>query len=309
MTEHIIVTSGWSFSDIDAVVCALLYADLLKWEGKSAEAVLPGIINNTLTQEIRSWLPPITVEPTKPATSYVVVDVSELNQIAKFVELDLVTEVYDHHFGRELFWSKLIKQRAIIEPVGACATLVWEQIKRRGYSSHLNQTQARLLYSAIISNSMNLTARITSDRDRQAAAELKMLAGLDDDWIPRYYRDQERALLRDPIATIKADTKDQWLPELNQNIVIGQIEMWDGANYIRNHAKEIELALTSFGNPDWFMTIPSINRVKNYLLVSNDSVKQLLQTAIGAKFRGNRGQTSQMYMRKEILREIARTFG
>lgn len=36
-----IVTTGQAFADIDAVGCAIAYAELLRAEGKSAEAVLP----------------------------------------------------------------------------------------------------------------------------------------------------------------------------------------------------------------------------------------------------------------------------
>ena len=43
--NSIVVTTGQAFADIDAVGCAIAYAELLRVEGKSAEVVLPGTLN------------------------------------------------------------------------------------------------------------------------------------------------------------------------------------------------------------------------------------------------------------------------
>ncbi len=45
----IVITTGQAFADIDAVACAIAYAELLTLEGKSSEVVLPGTLNNSVT--------------------------------------------------------------------------------------------------------------------------------------------------------------------------------------------------------------------------------------------------------------------
>ena len=53
--EKIIVTSGQPFTDIDALACTLAYTELLNLEGKNAFAVLPGPLNKSITEKIKSW--------------------------------------------------------------------------------------------------------------------------------------------------------------------------------------------------------------------------------------------------------------
>lgn len=62
---------------------------------------------------------------------YVVVDMSDSNVISSFVPLDKVVEIYDHHFGFEEYWKKRLGDRSKIQPIGAAATLIWEEFKQR----------------------------------------------------------------------------------------------------------------------------------------------------------------------------------
>ena len=88
------------------------------------------------------------------------------------------------------------------------------------------------------------------------------------------------------------------------DIVIGQLEFWDSRNFVLNNLKDIETALTSFGNPKWFLTSPSISEGKNYLFTKNPEMKKLLEKLIGAKFNGDIGTTDKLWLRKEILKEL-----
>ena len=54
-TQKIVVTAGQTFNDIDVLACAIAYSELLLLEGKKSEVVLPGPLNNSVTNIIRSW--------------------------------------------------------------------------------------------------------------------------------------------------------------------------------------------------------------------------------------------------------------
>ncbi len=75
--KHVIVTTGQAFADIDAVACVVAYTELLRLEGRTAEALLPGALNNSVTGSVRAWgLEYRTLSSTTDA-EFVVMDVSD----------------------------------------------------------------------------------------------------------------------------------------------------------------------------------------------------------------------------------------
>ena len=87
--SEIIVTSGQPFTDIDALACAIAYNELLNLEGKRAQTVLPGPLNNSITKKVKEWKLDFRVKPSTNKAEYVLVDVSEPKFFANFVKKDL----------------------------------------------------------------------------------------------------------------------------------------------------------------------------------------------------------------------------
>ncbi|MCA9390164.1 DHH family protein, partial [candidate division WWE3 bacterium] len=98
--NRIVITSGEVFTDIDALACVVAYAELLKIESKEYCIYLPGKLNHSNTETVKSWNFTFsdTYEPQEGDT-FVVMDVSEPDHIAKAVDPERVIEIYDHHFG------------------------------------------------------------------------------------------------------------------------------------------------------------------------------------------------------------------
>jgi manganese-dependent inorganic pyrophosphatase len=91
-----------------------------------------------------------------------------------------VTEIIDHHtihFVKNFPNASKIQ----IEPVGSCATLVAERLQGAGYTPSRNAT--RLLYGAIVSNTVNFRSANTTERDRALAAWLHPLAELPESFV------------------------------------------------------------------------------------------------------------------------------
>ncbi len=260
----IVVTTGQAFADIDAVGCAIAYAELLRLEGKPAEVVLPGALNNSVTESVRAWGLEYLTAPTHPDTEYVIVDISDPAHIATCAEMGTVTEVYDHHPGFENYWQDKIGERSHIEPIGAAATLIWEEFKIRGHAEHISPLSARLLAVAILSNTLNFGAVITHERDHTAYAELMTIAILTDEWIASYFTEQETAVMLDVRQAIINDTKILSIPALPFAMTVGQLELWDGSAFLGHNLEAIESALTSFGEEHWIMSIPSLSEKQNH---------------------------------------------
>lgn len=75
--KHTIVTTGQAFADIDAVACVIAYAELLRLDGRTAEAYFPGALNNSVTRTIRAWGLDFVTTPSTTDAEFVVMDVSE----------------------------------------------------------------------------------------------------------------------------------------------------------------------------------------------------------------------------------------
>ena len=96
--EKIIVTSGQPFTDIDALACTLAYTELLNLEGKNAFAVLPGPLNKSITEKIKSWNLDFLKKPESKNAKYILVDISDPNFFANFVKEKDVVEIFDHRY-------------------------------------------------------------------------------------------------------------------------------------------------------------------------------------------------------------------
>lgn len=302
--KPIVVTTGQAYADIDAVGCAIAYAELLRLEGKNVEVVFPGALNNSVTDSVKAWGLDYLTAPTHPDTEYVVVDISEPAHIATCTNQGTITEVYDHHPGFEKYWQEKIGRNAHIEPIGAAATLIWEQWKKRDHAEHITQKSARLLAVAILSNTLNFGALITHERDHQAFAELQSVAMLSDEWIAHYFIEQETAIMKDGRQSIINDTKVFTLPNLPYAFTIGQLELWDGSAFLENNLETIQSALESFGHDHWIISIPSLSEKKNHFYTKNEEIKALFSKGLRITFDGDFATSERLWLRKEILKKL-----
>ncbi len=297
--EKTVITAGNTYIDLDALASAIAYQELLTNKGQKAVAVLPQTFNKSITKTVKNWDINYKTEPPKENVSYVIVDLSNPKYFADFVKEEKITEIYDHHSGFKKYWKKHLGKKAIIEPIGACATLIWEQFKKHNIEQTVSTTSANLLYAAIISNTLNLNASVTNKRDKKALGKLKNYINLPTNWIEQYFKEQEIAVLKNPQKEIVNDTK---IVDISgKQTVIGQLELWHSRQFIQEHKKDIYKAMESFKNPRWFFTSPSISEGKNYLLTEDKELVDLLAETIGAEFSNEFGVTDRLWLRKEIL--------
>jgi len=301
-----IVTTGNLYIDIDGMACALAYKELQAKKGIDSEVVFLSEPNSTVPKTVKSW--GLNYKSSVPKNNdnlnFVIVDCANPKLMPSFVNLSKVVKVYDHHiFGEEKLWENY-KADVIIEPVGSCATLIWEEFKSSNLNGKISNVSANLLYTAIFSNTLNFNASVTTERDVLAAKELLRYTKLPGNWIRKYYEESEQQTFCDPKLAVENDTKVVDFPEKNIKITIGQIEMWNSKDFILNNQNTIKDALVSFGIDKWFLTAPSISESKNYIYTENNELKSLLAKTINADFDGNLGTTPKLWLRKEILKKI-----
>lgn len=303
--NKIIVSTGGTAVDIDGYACAIALSELLKLLGKDYECVV-GPLNHSVTSKVLNFPTQYTQKHVQvPEDSFVLVDFSEPDFIPEFItDRSKIVVVYDHHFGYETYWKEKIGDNAHIERVGACATIIWEEFEKVGLANKINNISANLLYTAIVSNTLNFKASVTNERDSIAFEKLKEHIILPANWIKTYFTDQEDAIFQNTAEVVKGDTKSVSYPNLPFSLTIGQLELWNGKVFISNYLKQIEQGLLSFNNPHYFMMVPSISEGKDYLFSKNQEVKDLLVKILGVKFINNIAQTDKLYLRKEILKKL-----
>ncbi len=297
----IVITAGEKYNDIDALACAVAYKSMLDLQNIPAKIVFPGPLNESVTNSIKSWNFSInTALDGKPENfCYILMDVSWSDHFAKFVAPESVIAVYDHRRGFEDYWKERLGDKSHIELVGACATLIWEEFKKAGLDKKIDTVSANLLYTAILSNTLNLQAQITCDRDVRAIDELGGHTNLPKNWRQTYFDEVSRGIMADPLDAMTNDTKT--LDLHGEQYIITQLELWDSHKFIETNYELIIKILNDRKIANTFLTSPSISQGFNYLVATNDDLKKKLAKSIDATFDGNIGKTKKLWLRKEII--------
>jgi inorganic pyrophosphatase/exopolyphosphatase len=229
------------------------------------------------------------------------VDISDPKHFANFVNEEKIVKLYDHRFwGKELYWKEKLGNNAVIESVGACATLIWEEFIKTGVEQKIDKNCANLIYMDIVIHTLNLQSLVATERDKNALNCLKPLVSLPRDFAETYYSQVNESFMKDPEKAMRNDTKIQEINSKEYGII--QVELWDSRKFIEDHENPIIDILKSLNTPNTFLTSPSIAEGYNYVVTTNDNVKKLLEKSIGVKFDGNIGRTPKLLLRKEIIK-------
>ena len=274
MNNKLCVFGAKTGTDIDALACAIAYAELM-----DCIAYLPGPFNATIPSSVRKWDFNYTTEFPTTATEFVMVDFSTPGMIPEKIDQDKIIKVYDHHTGFEEYWGK----RGQIEFIGAAATIIFELFGDRAPSA----TIANLLYTAIFANCLNFKAGLTSDRDHAAFNKLKQYVTLPESWIETYYNEIEVGLIADPNTALNDDIK-----YYKNGWSIAQLELYNA----------IPVLDKIISPENGFAIVVDIGAGKNYLFATSSEIKAALTDGLGAKWNGDIGITDKLYLRKEIVK-------
>lgn len=296
--SRVVITAGDKFTDIDAFGSAVAYAELLRLQSRRAEVVLPGVLNssipNLLTPDTEAYSKHYVLEPDD---RFVVLDVSDPENIAKFVEFEKIELIMDHHAGFEDYWKALgVKYQ--IERVGAVCTQVFEHWQASDMLSSMRPGVARLLMAGILDNTLNFISEVTTERDRMAYESLMGISGLSSSWAGEYFAACQEAIVGDLADSLKADSKRMGLSGFEGMLLVGQIAIWDG-EAIAGRFSELREVMPA--KDRWFINVISISENKSYILCEDDQLRQFLEMLTGGDFTNNVMALNRAWLRKEIL--------
>lgn len=300
MSGRIVVTAGTPFLDIDAYAASVAYAAFLTLRGKRAVAASSARPNRSVTATVTSWGAGPEAYSPEPGDVFVLVDVSDPRFFDPLVRLDAVREVVDHHAGFERYWQERLGDMADVEFIGACATQVFERWEKAGLTHLMPVPVARLLLAAILENTLNFGAGVTTARDRRAYDALQSMAGLPAAWPGEYFREMEGAVTADIAGAIRDDVKVRETAGLPP--VFGQIAVWDGAAFVRGHGRESAAAMRSYG-PEWMLNILSLGDGAGYVLAEGEKSREDVRVMTGCSFEGALTVMEKAWLRKEFYKK------
>jgi len=302
MKETFIATSGHKYVDIDAYACICAYKELLQLEKHNVEAVISSTLNFSITQkykEISYFSTDIHTVQEMDNMRYVIMDVSDPAHFEEFVDLDQVSYIFDHHYGFEEYWREKIGDNAVIEPLGAAATLIVREYKKRELLDQISSESAELLAAAIISNSLYFQAEITKEEDHTAYEELQQYFKYTDDFAQKYFLEVQQSVEKDIMTALRDDGKS-----ISEDLYISQLEVWDADHTITNLLDDILNHLKEQDEKDAFINIIDLGKNRNVIQCRDEKTLVWMQSIFPEwEYDTSRNQaiTDHVILRKEML--------
>ncbi len=303
MSQRLVVTAN-IYPDLDGTAGAVAYAEFLQWQGKTAVAAISGSPHNEAVFVLEKYdaVTPTEIESLlKPNDKVILVDASEKYRLPPIIQLDQVTEIIDHRQTHHV--EQFPNAVAQIELVGAVATLVAERFIEK--KAPISSTSAALLFFAIVSNTINFKANVTTTRDIAAAQ-----------WLKQYFEYEDMAIddIFEHKSQITRPLRDVFNEDIGIQIVndkkisIFQLEIMNVAHFVEKNFEEIRLVLDEIqresGIDFIFLTAVDIKDGYNIFVAANQATEKVLEKAIDVTFRRGVAKREGILMRKEIIPRV-----
>lgn len=294
-----VVAAGGEFLDIDAYGGIVAYAELLRHEGKAAVAVADRPLNASIPLGMRQL--DVAIETNyqpQPNDSYVMIDISEPDFFAPFVDQARVVEIIDHHPGFEAYWQGkgIVAQ---IEFIGAACTLVYERWHQSQKQQDMSSSVAALLAAGILDNTLNFTADVTTERDHKAYVELCRIGSLSSDFAADYFAQCQQLIESDVERAIMNDRKSIQYPGYDGKLIVGQLAVWDAAALLAS--RERFIAIMAEQKID-VINVISICDAKSYIVSRNAHAADWFSDLLGVQFVDGIAATPRTWLRKKIMK-------
>ncbi len=294
----VIVTSGKKYIDIDAYAGCIAYAELLNLKGIKSKAISKAKLNESITKSLLNLNIKLDKYEPKEDDEYIIIDVSNKNYFDTFVREEKIIEIIDHHVGYEKYWKNKLKEKAKIEFIGSVATIIVELYEKENLINKISKDLAILLISAILDNTLNLKAKITTQRDIIAYKKLEKIIN-DKSYPEKYFNECQLQITENLKTAIENDTKIENITPILPPI-FAQLTIWDKEK-ILNYKQIIYKTLNNLGTK-WMMNLICLKDGKSYLLVKDLEVQENIEKLFNKRFQKEIMELDNVWLRKEIIK-------
>lgn len=296
----IVITAGSKYMDIDAYASCIAYREFLNIQGIKAHAVTTAKLNKSITNNLLQLNTKLDKYKKSKQEKYIILDVSNKNYFDKIVQEDNIIELIDHHIGFEEYWKEKLGKKATIEFIGAVATIITEKYEKFNLLDKMSKDVAYLLMSAILDNTLNFKAKVTTQRDKIAYEKLESIIGNTINYSENYFLEYQYSIENNLISALQNDTK---LEKVNETIpyVFGQLMVWN-KNKIIDNQKVLYDTLKKLGD-EWMLNLICLKEGKSYILSDNKKVKKKMENLMKSEFKSNIMILPEVWLRKEIIKK------
>jgi manganese-dependent inorganic pyrophosphatase len=292
------IVTAYENPDVDGTACAYAYAEFLNKQGTEALAVVFGVPHREAQFVMKEFkIEGFAKGEEHLAEKVVLVDASDLRGFSDKLDPNQVVEIIDHRKVHEA--EKFPNAKAQIELVGSAATLITEKFKAANLEP--SKEAAALLFSAIVSNTINFQAKVTTDRDQAMAEWLQSFVEIPDDYVHRMFADKS-AFTKNLKETMEDDYA---MFNFGKQVGIAQLEIVDVENFIDKNKEEIQEALKTLKEERemelCFLTTIDLEKGFNVFVTIDDETEQILSQVLNISFDERKAKRESIIMRKEII--------
>lgn len=298
---HNILVTAYTNPDLDGTACAIAYAEFLQKKDIDAVAGVFGIPHREAQFVFKHFSIPSPVNAEKviiKQTKVIIVDSSDLNGISPKINPLQVIEVIDHRKVHEA--DKFPNAKIQIELVGSCATLIAEKFYQE--KINISKTSAALLYSAIISNTVNFRNKVTTNRDKEIALWLQGKIDVSDNYAHLMFVDKSK--FSKPLKEVFLDDF-AFFNFSDKKTGIAQLEIVNVESFIETNLDEIKKVLHEIKQEKSmdmiFLTCIDTEKGCNELVAIDQATEKLLDQTLFVSFHNGIAKRNKIIMRKEIV--------
>ncbi len=298
--KPILITS-YVNPDLDGVAGIVAYAEFLQKTERLATVGILGQPHEEAEYVLKRFnIPfPSVVSDSSDYDEVVLVDTSEPQALHGHIELGKVIEVIDHRKVHRA--DAFPNARVQVELVGSAATLIAERFFDK--QIEMSRESAVLICGAIISNTLNFKATVTTDRDRNAFARLNSIAQLGED----FWKELFLAKSDMPGGKLKERIEGDFVLFTcgEKKMGIAQIEMIGAKVLIEERGEEIVQILQEIQQKEKldyiFQNTIELEESKNYFVSPDEKTRVLLEQVLEVSFQESVAVRANVLMRKQIV--------
>ncbi len=307
MKPRILITGKIS-PDLDGTACAYAYRRLLNQQGQNTTEGIFGQPHVEAQYLIERFnITDINYSPTEPFDKFILVDSSALKGLPEVIRAEDVIEVIDHRKVQDAAQT-FPNAKIQIEAVGAAATQITE--KYQNAKAPIDSNSAILLYGAIYSNTLNLKAKVTTQRDKDALNWLKSQTQIPDNLIHDMFVAKTHDAIKELNTTLKDDFQDFSFGE--KHIGITQLEVINLEQLIKDHLEQILSVLEElkqeYNLDSAFLTSVDLEKEFNLFVTDDSEAQTVLEKTFNIKFLNNVAKRDDLVLRKEIVPKLESFF-
>lgn len=299
--EEKVLIFGHKNPDTDSICSSLVSEILNKKNGwNCTKATRLGNVNKE-TQYVLNYLgieAPELIEKVEEGQSVILVDHNEFNQSVDGIEKANIIKVTDHH--RICGFETSAPLYYIAKPYGCTSTILFEEFKQLGHT--IERTEAVLMASSIISDTLLLKSPTTTEYDKKALEELGKIANIN---VEEYGLEMLKA------GTDLSDFSEEELINLDAKrqdkdgikIVIAQVNTASIDDVLKRQSKLEEAINNKIKSEDLSLFVFAITDIlnSNTEIIALGSRIDAVEKAFDKKLENNRAFLEGVVSRKKQL--------